>query len=171
MAVIFHVKEPWFGFADILADHELDNGIAHVIQPTNIPNLHVIPCGNLPSNPSELLTLEKTRRIITALEKQFEHILIDSPPVNVVTDPLILSQLVNGVVLVVHAGKTKRHVAQRARDELREAGATILGGVLNDVDIKKARYNYYYYYYAYHYPKYYRKENKTTKKQKNKSRT
>ncbi len=155
---IFHLKEKTYGFADILMHSDAQNGVVEVIQHTDIQNLDVISCGTIPSNPSELLSLKKTAGIIKKLGKKYEKILIDSPPVNVVTDPIILSQIVNGVVLIFHGEKTRRNVAQHARDQLREAGATILGGVINNVDMKKVRYHHYYYYYAYHYPKYYREK-------------
>lgn len=157
MDQIFHLKDRKPGLANILMDYETDNGIGEVIQNTDIKNLDVVPCGKIHSNPSELLSLRKTGMIIKKLGEQYEKILIDSPPINVVTDPLILSQLVSGVILIFLAGKTKRNVVQHARDQLRDVGATILGGVINNVDVKKSRYRYYYYH-MYHYPKYYGRE-------------
>ncbi|MCP4396612.1 MAG: polysaccharide biosynthesis tyrosine autokinase [bacterium] len=162
---IFAVEEPCFGLANILMDHDTDisASVVNAIIKTTIPQLYLLPCGTIPPNPSDLLSLEKTRAIVTELEKYYDQILIDSPPINVVTDPLILSKFVSGVVVILHAGKTKRHVAERAVDELYKAEATILGGVLNNVDLKKAKYHHYYYS-AYHYPKYYRKEEKKSAK-------
>lgn len=154
---LFNFSQPVLGLTDVLMDRNTDNGIVNVIRQTDIENLDVIPSGTIPSNPSALLSLEKFPSLLQKLRSQYNYILIDSPPVNVVTDPLILSSLVDGVIVVFHAEKTKRHIAQRARDELHNAGATILGGILNHVNIKKARYSSYYYD-AYYYPKYYRKE-------------
>ena len=123
------------GFTNMIANKT--NGTKSVIQRTNIRNLDVIPCGRIPSNPSELLESPLTRLIIETLAEQYEKILLDSPPVNSVTDPVILSRIVDGVLVVVRAGETKREVVQLARDQLRDAETLILGGVLNNVDIEK----------------------------------
>jgi Mrp family chromosome partitioning ATPase len=94
--------------------------------------------------------------IIGTLAEKYDKILIDSPPVNTVTDPVILSRIANGVMFIIRAGETKRDVAQRAREQLSAAEATILGGVLNSVDLDKDKY----YYYSYYYSKYYREGEK-----------
>jgi capsular exopolysaccharide synthesis family protein len=162
---MFHLKDDQFGFADVLMDFESNDGIGRAIYTTDIPNLHVLPCGTVPLNPSELLSLRKTGMIIHNLQKQYNRILVDTPPVNVVTDALILSQHVDGVILIFRAGKVRREVAKRAKEQFVEVGTKVIGGVINNIDMKKARYHYYYYY-AYHYPRYYRKE-KTTSKEHN----
>jgi capsular exopolysaccharide synthesis family protein len=141
------------GFADLLRVFQSRGKIR--IKRTGIPNLDVFPCGKIPPNPSELLEAPFTKKIIDALATKYDNILIDSPPINSVTDPVILSRIAQGVVMVVRAGETKRDLVQRAREQLADAGATILGGVINSVDIRK---NKYYYYYAYHYPQYYKKD-------------
>ncbi|MCP4405197.1 MAG: polysaccharide biosynthesis tyrosine autokinase [bacterium] len=125
------------------------------IKRTTVPNLDIIPCGAIPPNPSELLSSELTRMAVESLKKKYDLILLDSPPVNVVTDSVILSRIVDGTVMVIRAGKTKRELVKRGKEQLQQAGAEVLGGVLNYVDVQK---NKYYYYYAYHYPHYYRKE-------------
>ena len=94
--------------------------------------------------------------IIGTLAEKYDKIIIDSPPVNTVTDPVILSRIANGVLFVIRAGETKRDTAQRAREQLSAAEATILGGVLNSVDLDKDKY----YYYSYYYSKYYREGEK-----------
>jgi capsular exopolysaccharide synthesis family protein len=154
---IFHLKSDQFGLADVLMDFKSNDGIGRAIYTTDIPNLQILPCGTVPSNPSELLSLRKTGMIFRNLQKQYDRILIDTPPVNVVTDALILSQYVNGIILIFRAGKVRREVARRAKEQFIEAGTRVIGGVINNIDMKKARYHYYYYY-AYHYPRYYRKE-------------
>ncbi len=151
MHQIFDVKNE-DGFADLIANFTPHGKIR--IKRTGIPNLDLFPCGKTPPNPSELLGSSITKMLIEALGKKYDTILLDSPPINSVTDPVILSRIANGVAVVIRAGETKRDIAQRARDQLRDAGATILGGVINSVDIQK---NKYYYYYAYHYPQYYGK--------------
>ena len=100
---------------------------------------------------SELLSSERTKVLINALAQKYDKVLIDSPPVNVVTDPVILSQIVGGVMLIIRSGETGRDVVRRARDQLLNVNANILGGVLNGVDMQKDHYYYYSYYYNYYY--------------------
>ncbi len=155
MHKIFNLTNIEVGFADMITNVKT-YGTKKGIKQTNIPNLHVIPCGKIPPNPSELLGSALTRMIIGTLAEKYDKILIDSPPVNTVTDPVILSRLANGVIFIIRAGQTKRDVAQRASEQLQSAEATILGGVLNNVDFKKDKY----YYYSYYYSKYYRESDK-----------
>ena len=145
------------GFAETLtvAKQDKNSRKRGSIKRTNVPNLDVIPCGIIPPNPSELLSSELTGLVVDSLKKKYDMILLDSPPVNLVTDSVVLSRIVDGTVMVIRAGKTKRELVKRGREQLQQAGATVLGGILNDVDVQKSKY---YYYYAYHYPNYYRKE-------------
>jgi capsular exopolysaccharide synthesis family protein len=145
MHKIFCLKNSAEGFSDIIKNAETP-GTKRPIQRTDVQNLFVMPCGEIPPNPSELLESTYTRRHIEALGQEYDKILIDSPPVNVVTDPVILSRFAQEVILVVHAGKTNRGIARYARDQLRNTGAKLIGGVLNSVDIKKDHY-----YDGYHY--------------------
>ncbi len=117
-----------------------------VIQKLPIDNLHFLPSGSIPPNPAELISSEKMRELLQTLCKTYDHILIDSPPLINVTDPVILSTLVDGVMLVVHGGKSTRDVVRRARQELTGVGAKVFGVVLNNVDLKREGYNDYYYY-------------------------
>lgn len=149
---IFHVENK-NGFADVLSRFAMRGTIS--LKRTSIPNLDVLPCGTIPPNPSELLESPAMKKIIDALATKYDTVLLDSPPVNSVTDPIILSRLADGAVLVIRAGETKRDIVQRAAEQLTSAGANVLGGVINSVDIKK---NKYYYYYAYHYSHYYGKD-------------
>ncbi|MBD3307882.1 polysaccharide biosynthesis tyrosine autokinase [candidate division KSB3 bacterium] len=152
---VFQLEENGYGFSDMIveADHQKTRRANYQ---TNVENLEVIPCGTMPGNPSELLNSAKTQKIIHALKKTYDILILDSPPVNAVTDPVILSHMVaDAVLLIIHAGKTKRRVAQYARDQLLAADANILGGILNKVDVHRNGY-----YYAYQYRKYYRREEK-----------
>jgi len=116
-----------------------------LIQKLEIPNLSLLPCGAIPPNPAELISSEKMKRMLKELAAHYDHILIDSPPLMNVTDPVILSTLVDGVILVVHGGKSNKHIIQRTRRELMTVGAKIFGVVLNNVDLKREGYDYYYY--------------------------
>jgi capsular exopolysaccharide synthesis family protein len=108
-----------------------------VIQKLNIANLSFLPCGPIPSNPAELLISAKMKTLIGQLEKHFDHIIIDSSPLMYVTDPVILSTMVDGVILVVRGGKIKREVVCQAREMLSSVGAKIYGVVLNDIDLRQ----------------------------------
>jgi len=147
---IFNIPATGSGFTGMIANFGM-NGNRVAVKRTRIQNLDIIPCGKIPPNPSELLGSERTRILLEALGRKYDKILIDSPPVNVVTDPVILSQIAGGVIVVIRAGETRRDVVRRARDQLRDVGATILGGVLNSVDIEKDNYYYYSYYHNYYY--------------------
>jgi len=123
-------------------DADLDG----LIQPTPVPNLSLLPCGPIPPNPAELISSEKMRELLRTLTARYDHILIDSPPLMNVTDPAILSTMVDGVILVVHGGKSTRDVVRRARQELSSVGAKVFGVVLNNLNLKREGYDDYYYY-------------------------
>jgi capsular exopolysaccharide synthesis family protein len=108
-----------------------------------VPNLYVLPCGPIPPNPAELISSERMKDALRALSEKFDHILIDSPPLINVTDPVILSTLVDGVILVIQAGRSTRDVLRRARQELNSVGAKIFGVVLNNLDVRREGYDSY----------------------------
>jgi len=108
-----------------------------------VPNLSVLPCGPIPPNPAELISSERMKELLRELWAKYDHILIDSPPLINVTDPVILSTMVDGVILVVQAGRSTREVVRRARQELGSVGAKIFGVVLNNLDIKREGYDSY----------------------------
>jgi capsular exopolysaccharide synthesis family protein len=103
--------------------------------PTGIEHLDLIPSGPTPPNPSDLLDSERLVNILSQLGAQaYDHILLDSPPVLAVADPAILASRVEGVVVVVHAGATKKEALQQAIDRLRQVKAKILGVALNHME-------------------------------------
>jgi capsular exopolysaccharide synthesis family protein len=116
-----------------------------LIQPLSVPNLSLLACGPIPPNPAELVSSEKMKELLKLVSERYDHILIDSPPLINVTDPVILSTMVDGVLLVVHGGKSKRNIVARARRELANVGAKIFGVVLNNVNLKSEGYDDYYY--------------------------
>jgi capsular exopolysaccharide synthesis family protein len=117
-----------------------------VIQKLPIANLSLLPCGPIPPNPAELIISDRMKDMLKELSGRFDHIIIDSPPLINVTDPVILSTMVDGVILVVHGGKSTRDIVRRARQELSTVGAKIFGVVLNNVDLRREGYDNYYYY-------------------------
>jgi succinoglycan biosynthesis transport protein ExoP len=114
-----------------------------VMQKLPIPNLWVMPCGPIPPNPAEMISSTRMKELLRILSENFDHVIIDSPPLLKVTDSVILSTLVDGVILVVHSGKSTGDVLRRTRQELSLAGAKIFGVVLNNVDAPQEYYEYY----------------------------
>ncbi|MBK9316645.1 MAG: polysaccharide biosynthesis tyrosine autokinase [Acidobacteria bacterium] len=119
--------------------------IDDLIVKLTIPNLSVLTSGPIPPNPAELISSERMRDMLRSLAESYEHIIIDSPPLIHVTDPVILSTMVDGSILVVQAGRSTREMLRRAKQELVGVGAKIFGVVLNNVDVKKEGYDEYYY--------------------------
>jgi len=125
-----------------------------VVKKTMVNNLSVITSGSLPPNPSELLSSTKMRDVITLLAKHFDMVILDSPPLLAVTDALVLTQSVDGIILVVDPKKTKRAAIRQAIEQIQRLNARLLGVVLNNIKIKRS--SYYYnreYYYSKHYGK------------------
>lgn len=122
-----------------------------VVQATKVPNLYVLPSGIVPPNSADLLSSEKFRAMLHKLSQHFDHILIDSPPIGSVTDPIIVSRQVDGVMLIVHGGKSSREMVVHSRQELSNVGAKIFGVVLNNVNVQRDGYDYHYRRYQYEY--------------------
>ena len=122
-----------------------DAELSALIHTLPIPNLFLLPCGPTPPNPAELVSSEKMREMLITLSQQYDHIILDSPPLINVTDPVILSTMVDGVIMVVHAGKSTRDVVRRASQELTGVGAKVFGVVLNNVNLQREGYDEYYY--------------------------
>jgi len=131
-------------------EKDLDN-ILQVFPKT--PNLKILTSGPVPPNPAELLGSEEMRRLLGQLSERFAHIIIDSPPAISFTDASILSTMVDGVMLVVHGGRSSRAVVRRAKQQLLDVGAHIFGVVLNNVKMEQHDY-----YYSGYYSNYYSNE-------------
>ena len=112
-------------------------------------DITVITSGPIPPNPSELLGSQKMKDIMTQLKQLYDVIIIDAPPVGVVTDAAILSTIVDGTILVVASGKTEIDGAKRAKQLLENVGARIIGVVMTMMPVNKKGY-YGYQYYSYY---------------------
>lgn len=131
------------GLSNVLMRPELTSS---AILSTRESGLSVMLSGDVPPNPSELLSSERMRKFLDGIKEIFDYIILDTPPINVVADAAILSPLVDGVLFVVRARQSERNAVKRAVEQLRRADAKLLGFVLNDV--QNIHYNKYGYSYA-----------------------
>lgn len=116
-----------------------------VIQKTGQPHVDIITSGPIPPNPAELLNSKAMARFLEEVARQYDQVLIDTPPVIAVTDAQVLASKVDGVILVVNAGKTNKDIVVKAKQQLEHVKANILGVVLNKKEMKGDSYYYYYY--------------------------
>jgi succinoglycan biosynthesis transport protein ExoP len=137
------------------------NQLEEVIHKTAHPKVFVVPAGIKPPNPAELLGSKKMADLLQDLKEKFEFVLIDSPPVLPVTDAVLLSRVVDGVIMVVRGQKTEQNIARDAKNKITQVGGKILGVILNGVDVKRGQH---YYYYKDSYTEYYGEEDDTKKK-------
>lgn len=106
--------------------------------------LHVLPSGLVPQNPAEMLASMAMEHLLTQLEEKYDYIILDTPPVNAVTDSKILSTKVDGTILVVKYGYTKKDAVMEAVKGLRAVNANIIGTVFNGEENKRGKYYHYY---------------------------
>ncbi|MEG1149619.1 MAG: CpsD/CapB family tyrosine-protein kinase, partial [Niameybacter sp.] len=130
------------GFTDVLLTKE---DVKEMIHQTNIDNLYVLPAGTVPINPSEIICSQKAKALINSLKEDYDYMIIDSPPVGIMADGQVLSQYVDGCLLVVSYRRTKTPEIQKAKSCIEYVDGKVLGVVLNrtkDKRISKAYKNY-----------------------------
>lgn len=145
---IFHLPEKE-GLSSILSSEVKPEQMLDAISKDPTTGLSVLTSGPIPPNPAELLGSDQMRKLISVLSIPFTHIVIDSPPVSSFTDGVLIASIVDGVLLVVHGGKSSKAVVRRSRQLLLDVGAKLVGVVLNNVSIRSHDY-YYYYQHSYH---------------------
>jgi non-specific protein-tyrosine kinase len=129
------------GLTDMVRDESL---LANPpLQETSVANLQALTSGQLPPNPAEILGSKRMGEILTALLERADMVLFDAPPLLAVTDAAVLSSKVDGVLLVVSAGKTKRENARKAQAQLEKINARIIGAVLTNVQADGSAQYYY----------------------------
>lgn len=127
------------GFTSILLGQQ---SVKEALRPVpGHERLWILPAGEIPHNPAEMLNGADTQEIFATLRASFDLVLIDSPPVLPVTDAVVLSKQADAVLMVVAAGQTRRGDLQRAAEKLRQVNAALLGAVLNEVT-KQSGYGY-----------------------------
>jgi capsular exopolysaccharide synthesis family protein len=134
------------GLSTALSRDVNEQDILSLIDLQEESGLNVMTAGPIPPNPAELLGSNQMKQLLQTLARHFDHIVIDSPPIANITDGVLLASLVDGVILVVHGGRSSRELVRRARQLLRGVGARIFGVVLNNVKSHEPGYYYQGYY-------------------------
>jgi receptor protein-tyrosine kinase len=130
-------REP--GMVQLLSGSQ---AIEDVVQPSTVEGLQLICAGSETHNPAELLMSMRFAEVIAEARRSYDTVIVDSPPILMVTDSAIAGTQVDGIMLVVRVGQTRRQNAQRALECLKELGTPILGTVINAIDFESGGYGY-----------------------------
>lgn len=120
--------------------------LQEAVQETSEPRLHLLTSGPLPPNPAELVGSNSLKRLLQEAKSSYDLVILDSPPVTMVTDATILASFLDGTILIISANQTTRDMAQKAKKLLTGVNAKILGVILNKVSSNSRDYYYYYQY-------------------------
>ena len=134
------------GLSNYLSDES--SKIEDYIIPTEIENLSIIPAGNVPPNPSELLSSEKMLKGLEDLQKMFDVIIFDSTPCILVTDAIIISRIVDATIIVSSHKSTKIENLKEVQKNIENVGGKIAGVIINKVPVSLKKYKSKYYYYG-----------------------
>lgn len=136
------------GLTDVLLRDP--NQWADITMATGVQNLAVVASGALPPNPSEILGSKRMRQLLEHLKQSYDMIIVDAPPLLPVTDALVLSSMTDGALMVIDYGSTRIGEAVHGKQQLDQAGAHIVGVVMNKIPTGRRGYAYYYYYRRYY---------------------
>lgn len=142
--------------------------VNQAIKKTMVPGLHIIPCGNIPSHPAELLGSGKMEKFVRLVRQYYDLVLFDAPPVIAMADTLVLSKYTDGAVIIVSADQTKNLGLEKGKEMMEANGANLLGVVVNRFNANKVYYSYYRYYYQNYY--YYSTDGERKRKSSSKKR-
>jgi capsular exopolysaccharide synthesis family protein len=137
---------PSSGLSEVLAGKQTVNDA--LISVPSVPGLSVLPINELPNNPSDMLASDQMRVVLDRLCEQFQHVVIDSPPMLAFSDARTLAALSDAVILVSRCGRTTRRAITRSAEMLAGVQAPLLGVVLNDMDLASADFHYFNYGYS-----------------------
>jgi len=132
--------------------------IDEVIQTTELPSLHFIPSGKLPSSSMGILSSAKMKEFVLEMKSRYDYVFLDAPPIMGVSDASVLASMVDMCVLVVQYRKYPQLMTQRAKSMVTKVGGELVGVVLNNINISQD--SYYYYYSGYYYDYYYKSREK-----------
>ncbi|MBW2642849.1 MAG: CpsD/CapB family tyrosine-protein kinase [Deltaproteobacteria bacterium] len=116
------------GLADLLTKEEEANSL---FKKVGHGNLYLIPCGKKNSGPLAIFESDRFDKTLKLMREKFDYVILDAPPVSGYAETKVMGKKVDGVILVVESGKTRKQVAIRAKQELEDAGAKVLGVILN----------------------------------------
>lgn len=139
---LFGVSNEW-GFSDVLAGNKPPDGSEAMVAGTEYGELHVLPAGQCHGSISNLLHSPRTSEFLRRMRREFDMVLIDTPPILPMPDARVLGKLVDGVILVVRADRTTKLTAATASQRLRDDGTRVLGTVLNEWNPQKQKYGAY----------------------------
>jgi capsular exopolysaccharide synthesis family protein len=120
--------------------------IANYLRETEVPNLYVMPAGNIPPNPSELLITPQMANLLEELKRECDLIVIDATPSKLVTDAVILSRIVDSTLIVTAHNQTKKDDLEKIVKDIKNVGGNIAGVVYNKMPVSAKKYNETYYY-------------------------
>ena len=132
--------------------------IDEVIQTTELPSLHFLPSGKLPSSSMGILSSAKMKEFVLEMKSRYDYVFLDAPPIMGVSDASVLASMVDMCVLVVQYRKYPQLMTQRAKSMVTKVGGELVGVVLNNINISQD--SYYYYYSGYYYDYYYKSREK-----------
>lgn len=130
-----------------------------VIYETNVENGYIVPCSNLLENPSALLDDPRMKELLDYLSEEYRYVILDSPPLDSVSDGLLIGSLCDGAILVVRSGMTSKTLIRQSLQQLERVRCKLLGTVLNGVETKSRAYTKYYGKYGKYYTSGYGQEN------------
>lgn len=136
----FKANERYQGLTSFLSGNA---ELSDVIGDTSVPNLMIIPAGQVPPNPTSLLQSQNFQRMIETIRGLYDYVIIDTPPVGLVIDAAIIAHNADASLFVTEAGAIKRRFIQKAVEQLEQSGTQFLGIILNKVDQTTDRYGSY----------------------------
>ena len=120
-----------------------------IIKTTMVPNLSIVTCGNIPPNPAEIMHSAVMKKFCNEVRERFDMVIFDTPPSMTVTDAIVLSSIVDGVIITIKSGTSVKETIKRCISQITTNNGEMIGAVVNYVDISRG--GYYYHYYAHYY--------------------
>lgn len=139
MAGRFKIKRKINGLTNYLSG---GNPIEDIIFETDVENLHIIPAGAVPPNPTALLQNQNFDIMLKVFRDYYDYVILDTPPIGMVVDAAIVAQKCDGMILLVESGKNKRKAVERAKEQIEKSGKFV-GIVINKYDVKTESYGSY----------------------------
>ncbi|AHM57175.1 tyrosine-protein kinase YwqD [Peptoclostridium acidaminophilum DSM 3953] len=131
------------GVTDILLSHDEDDYGGYIRKIVG-SDIDIITAGQIPSNPSEILSSKSMKSFLRILRENYDYVMIDTPPVGIVTDASVISSYIDGVIVVCNSGQVEIGMAKAAKQNLEKVNARILGIVLNNFKSETSKSSYYY---------------------------